>query len=73
MNKNNHFNIYISCRREGGTAQVLCVVDDRPDFANRARFPLAAQVLCDRLTQMRYRASFGPEALRGGKFGTRCQ
>ena len=32
-----------------------------------------AQLLYDRLTQMRYRASFGPEALRGGKFGTRCQ
>ena len=25
----------------------VCVVDDRPDFANRARFPLAAEVLCD--------------------------
>ena len=46
-----NYGVFISCRREGGTAQVLC----------------------DRLTQMRYRASFGPEALRGGKFGTRCQ
>ena len=25
----------------------VCVVDDRPDFANRGRFPLAAQVICD--------------------------
>ena len=25
----------------------VCVVDDRPDFANRARFPEAAQVICD--------------------------
>ena len=25
----------------------VCVVDDRPDFANRARFPQAAQVLCE--------------------------
>ncbi len=25
----------------------VCVVDDRPDFANRARFPEAAEVLCD--------------------------
>ena len=25
----------------------VCVVDDRPDFANRARFPDAAEVLCD--------------------------
>ena len=25
----------------------VCVVDDRPDFANRARFPDAAQVICD--------------------------
>ena len=25
----------------------VCVVDDRPDFANRQRFPEAAQVLCD--------------------------
>ena len=25
----------------------VCVVDDRPDFANRSRFPDAAQVICD--------------------------
>ncbi len=25
----------------------VCVVDDRPDFANRRRFPEAAQVLCE--------------------------
>ena len=25
----------------------VCVVDDRPDFANRSRFPQAAQVICD--------------------------
>ena len=25
----------------------VCIVDDRPDFANRARFPEAAQVICD--------------------------
>ena len=25
----------------------VCVVDDRPDFANRARFPDAAEVICD--------------------------
>ena len=25
----------------------VCVVDDRPDFANRARFPQAAEVICD--------------------------
>ena len=25
----------------------VCVVDDRPDFANRSRFPNAAQVICD--------------------------
>ena len=25
----------------------VCVVDDRPDFANRARFPEAAEVVCD--------------------------
>ena len=25
----------------------VCVLDDRPDFANRARFPLAAEVICD--------------------------
>ena len=25
----------------------VCVVDDRPDFANHARFPEAAEVLCD--------------------------
>lgn len=25
----------------------VCVVDDRPDFANRSRFPEAAEVLCD--------------------------
>lgn len=25
----------------------VCVVDDRPDFANTARFPDAAQVICD--------------------------
>ena len=25
----------------------VCVVDDRPDFANRARFPAAAEVICD--------------------------
>ena len=25
----------------------VCVIDDRPDFANRARFPEAAQVICD--------------------------
>ncbi len=25
----------------------VCVVDDRPDFANRVRFPDAAQVICD--------------------------
>ena len=25
----------------------VCVVDDRPDFANRARFPEAAEVICD--------------------------
>jgi len=25
----------------------VCVVDDRPDFANRRRFPDAAEVLCD--------------------------
>ena len=25
----------------------VCVVDDRPDFANSARFPEAAQVICD--------------------------
>ena len=25
----------------------VCVVDDRPDFANTARFPAAARVLCD--------------------------
>ncbi len=25
----------------------VCVLDDRPDFANRARFPEAAEVLCD--------------------------
>ena len=25
----------------------VCVVDDRPDFANRTRFPEAAEVLCD--------------------------
>ena len=26
----------------------VCVVDDRPSFANSARFPLARQVLCER-------------------------
>ena len=26
----------------------VCVVDDRPDFANSERFPAAARVLCDR-------------------------
>ena len=25
----------------------VCVVDDRPDFANRSRFPKAAEVICD--------------------------
>ena len=25
----------------------VCVVDDRPDFANRSRFPDAAEVICD--------------------------
>ena len=25
----------------------VCVVDDRPDFANRARFPDAAEIICD--------------------------
>ncbi|MCR5135833.1 MAG: XdhC family protein [Oscillospiraceae bacterium] len=25
----------------------VCVADDRPDFANRARFPEAAEILCD--------------------------
>ena len=25
----------------------VCIVDDRPDFANRARFPEAARVICD--------------------------
>ena len=25
----------------------VCVVDDRPDFSNRARFPEAAEVICD--------------------------
>lgn len=25
----------------------VCVVDDRPDFANRSRFPEAAEVICD--------------------------
>ena len=35
------------CRFGAACGFAVCVVDDRPDFANRARFPEAAQVICD--------------------------
>ncbi len=35
------------CAFGAGCGFTVCVVDDRPDFANRARFPEAAEVICD--------------------------
>ena len=35
------------CRFGAACGFTVCVVDDRPDFANRRRFPEAAQVLCE--------------------------
>ena len=35
------------CQFGAACGFTVCVVDDRPDFANRARFPEAAEVICD--------------------------
>ena len=35
------------CQFGAACGFTVCVVDDRPDFANRRRFPEAAQVLCE--------------------------
>ena len=35
------------CRFGAACGFTVCVVDDRPDFANTERFPEASQVLCD--------------------------
>ena len=35
------------CQFGAGCGFTVCVVDDRPDFANRSRFPEAAEVICD--------------------------
>ena len=35
------------CRFGAACGFSVCVVDDRPDFANRSRFPEAEEVLCD--------------------------
>jgi xanthine dehydrogenase accessory factor len=35
------------CRFGAACGFTVCVVDDRPDFANRTRFPEAAEVICD--------------------------
>ena len=35
------------CQFGAACGFTVCVVDDRPDFANRSRFPDAAQVICD--------------------------
>lgn len=35
------------CRFGAACGFTVCIVDDRPDFANRARFPEAAEVFCD--------------------------
>ena len=35
------------CRFGAACGFSVCIVDDRPDFANRARFPEAAEVICD--------------------------
>ncbi len=35
------------CQFGAACGFTVCIVDDRPDFANRARFPEAAEVLCD--------------------------
>ena len=35
------------CRFGADCGFTVCVVDDRPDFANTERFPQAAQVICD--------------------------
>ncbi len=35
------------CRFGTECGFTVCVVDDRPDFANRSRFPEAAEVICD--------------------------
>lgn len=35
------------CQFGAACGFTVCIVDDRPDFANRARFPEAAQVICD--------------------------
>ncbi len=35
------------CQFGAACGFTVCVVDDRPDFANRARFPQAAEVICD--------------------------
>ena len=35
------------CQFGAACGFTVCVVDDRPDFANRSRFPEAAEVICD--------------------------
>ncbi len=35
------------CQFGAACGFAVCVVDDRPDFANRARFPEASRVICD--------------------------
>ncbi len=35
------------CQFGAGCGFTVCVVDDRPDFANHSRFPEAAEVICD--------------------------
>ena len=35
------------CQFGAACGFAVCVVDDRPDFANRARFPEASEVICD--------------------------
>ena len=35
------------CQFGAACGFTVCIVDDRPDFANRARFPEAAEVICD--------------------------
>jgi len=35
------------CQFGAACGFTVCIVDDRPDFANRSRFPEAAEVICD--------------------------